>query len=70
MGSLTRTIAVRVEKGGTLRTVEVRCAIGVARRLCTHPEVPDRRGVARGRNSPTCDPGELGWHRWESTGRG
>ena len=43
-----RTIAVRVEKGGTLRTVEVRCAIGVARRLCTHPEVPDRRGVARG----------------------
>jgi hypothetical protein len=48
MGSATRTIAVRVEKGGTLRTVEVRCAIGVARRLCTHPEVPDRRGVARG----------------------
>ena len=46
--SATRTIAVRVEKGGTLRTVEVRCAIGVARRLCTHPEVPDRRGVARG----------------------
>jgi len=48
VGSATRTIGVRVEKGGTLRTVEVRCAIGVARRLCTHPEVPDRRGVARG----------------------
>ena len=48
VGSAARTIAVRVEKGGTLRTVEVRCAIGVARRLCTHPEVPDRRGVARG----------------------
>src|SRR6478736_9800655 len=48
IGSPTRTIVVRVEKGGTLRTVEVRCAIGVARRLCTHPEVPDRRGVARG----------------------
>lgn len=49
-GSTTRTIAVRVEKGGggTLRTVEVSCAIAVARRLCTHPEVPDRRGVARG----------------------
>jgi hypothetical protein len=43
-----RTITVRVEKGGTLRTVEVSCAIGVARRLCAHPEVPDRRGVARG----------------------
>jgi len=47
-GSGVVSIAVRVEKGGTLRTVEVRCAIGVARRLCTHPEVPDRRGVARG----------------------
>jgi recombination protein RecA len=44
----TRTIAVRVEKGGTLRTVEVTCAVAVARRLCAHPEVPDRRGVARG----------------------
>ncbi len=43
-----RTIGVRVEKGGTLRTVEVSCAIAVARRLCAHPEVPDRRGVARG----------------------
>ena len=46
--STTHTIGVRVEKGGTLRTVEVSCAIAVARRLCTHPEVPDRRGVARG----------------------
>jgi len=46
--SKPRTITVRVDKGGTLRTVEVSCAIGVARRLCTHPEVPDRRGVARG----------------------
>ncbi len=44
----THTIGVRVEKGGTLRTVEVSCAFVVARRLCAHPEVPDRRGVARG----------------------
>ena len=45
----TRRITVVVEKGGAgnHRTVEVNCAIGVARRLCTHPEVPDRRGVAR-----------------------
>jgi len=41
-----RRVAVRVEKGGNHQTVEVGCAIGVARRLCTHPEVPDRRGVA------------------------
>jgi hypothetical protein len=48
-----RRMTVVVEKGGggggetSHRTVEVSCAIGVARRLCTHPEVPDRRGVAR-----------------------
>ena len=50
-----RRMTVVVEKGGggwgggrgTHRIVEVSCAIGVARRLCTHPEVPDRRGVAR-----------------------
>jgi hypothetical protein len=41
-----RSFAVTVEKGGTQRTVEVSCAVDVARRLCTHPEVPDRRGVA------------------------
>jgi hypothetical protein len=46
--STIHTIGVRVEKGGTLRTVEVNCAVAMARRLCTHPEVPDRRGVARG----------------------
>jgi hypothetical protein len=45
----TRRLTIVVEKGGggLQRTVEVNCAIGVARRLCTHPEVPDRRGVAR-----------------------
>lgn len=45
-----RRMTILVEKGWggrTHRTVEVSCAIGVARRLCTHPEVPDRRGVAR-----------------------
>jgi len=53
-----RRMTIVVEKGGggggTHRTVEVSCAIGVARRLCTHPEVPDRRGVAR---RPTGRPG-------------
>jgi hypothetical protein len=52
---------VVVEKGGGSshhhRTVEVPCDIGVARRLYPHPEVPDRRGVARARGrgrSPRC----------------
>jgi len=43
-----RRFVVAVEKGGIHQTVEVGCAIAVARRLCTHPEVPDRRGVDRG----------------------
>ena len=43
-------IAISVEKGGAggRRTiVEVEYVVSVARRLCTHPEVPDRRGVER-----------------------
>jgi RecA DNA recombination protein len=42
-----RQLSVVIEKGGTHQVVEVRCAIGVARRLCAHPQVPDRRGVAK-----------------------
>ena len=38
---------VTVEKGGSHQTTEVPRELRVARRLCTHPEVPDRRGVAR-----------------------
>ena len=52
-------IAVLVEKGGIHRTVEVSCAIDLSRRLCAHPEVPDRRGVARrasGRGQPLSRP--------------
>jgi recombination protein RecA len=62
-----RRMTILVEKGGgggTHRTVEVNCAIGVARRLCTHPEVPDRRGVARsgrrGRSPRFGEPPPLG----------
>ena len=47
-------LKIAIEKGGSVsgntnvqRVVEVSCADGVARRLCTHPEVPDRRGAAR-----------------------
>ncbi|MBC8089374.1 MAG: hypothetical protein H7Z40_19085 [Phycisphaerae bacterium] len=42
-----RKFSVLVEKGGAYRTVEVTCAIVVARRVCTDTEIPDRRGVAR-----------------------
>ena len=51
-GSATtaRGITVTVEKGGggggRFRSLEVSCVIDVARRLCAHSEVPDRRGVA------------------------
>jgi hypothetical protein len=56
-------IRIEIHKGATTRVqgagvgvrgagkqqsiVEVRCVIGVASRLCSYPEVPDRRGVAR-----------------------
>ncbi|MDF1504995.1 hypothetical protein PYV61_18740, partial [Roseisolibacter sp. H3M3-2] len=45
--SAVQRAVITVEKGGTHRNVEVSCAVGVARRLCAHPEVPDRRPVAR-----------------------
>jgi len=43
-----RTTTITLEKGGKRRTIEVSYGRAVARRLCAHPEVPDRRGVARG----------------------
>jgi recombination protein RecA len=56
---------VTVEKGGSHQTVEVPRELGrLARRLCTHPEVPDRRGVARsggrGRSPRFAEPPPLG----------
>ena len=48
-GDGTRVVKVTVEKGGRRRTVEVGHARTVAHRVCAHPEVPDRRGVARPR---------------------
>jgi hypothetical protein len=44
--SHARTTTITLEKGGKRRTLEVSYGRAVARRLCTHPEVPDRRGVA------------------------
>jgi len=38
-------ITIRIDKGGS-QVVEVSCAIEMARRLRSHSEVPDRRGVA------------------------
>ena len=46
-GNPDSTLRITVEKGATSQRIEVPCAVGMARRLCTHPEVPDRRGVAR-----------------------
>jgi hypothetical protein len=39
---------VGVRSVGKLQCVEISCVDGVARRLCAYPEVPDRRGAARG----------------------
>ena len=55
---------VTVDKGGSHQTTEVPRELRVARRLCTHPEVPDRRGVARtagrGRSPRFAEPPPLG----------
>ena len=56
-----RRIAIAVEKGGTRQRVEVSCAIDMARRLCAHPAVPDRRGVGTaGRTGRTRRAGRAG----------
>ena len=39
-------ITIHVDKGGLQHAVEVSCVIEMARRLRSHSEVPDRRGVA------------------------
>jgi recombination protein RecA len=53
------SLILRVEKGGaSLRPVEVSCVLVPSHRLCAHPEVPDRRGVARGATAPP--PGDAG----------
>lgn len=44
------SLRITVEKGGaggTPHVVEIAYATPLARRLCAHPEVPDRRGVAK-----------------------
>jgi recombination protein RecA len=62
-GPPARGLRIVVEKGGRHHSVEVGCAIDMARRLCAYPEVPDRRGVAtrnrRGERvgEPARDPG-------------
>jgi len=57
--SAMRRSVITVEKGGTHRTVEVSGVVGVARRLCAHPEVPDRRDVA-GAGAGARDEGSAG----------
>lgn len=49
----TRPVVATVEKGGPYHHVQLEVPggfpHGIARRLCAHPEIPDRRGVARSR---------------------
>jgi hypothetical protein len=47
-GEARRDFSVTIEKGANLRTVEVKSAVVMARRVCANSEIPDRRGVARG----------------------
>jgi hypothetical protein len=60
-----RTLKIVVEKGGSHRTVEVSCAIGVARRLCAHSQVPDRRGGGIWERA-TCNSCSRSGERWRA----
>jgi hypothetical protein len=46
-----RTVLATVEKGGPHQHIPLQLEVGhgrdIARRVCAHPEVPDRRGAAR-----------------------
>lgn len=50
-GAAAQRVIATLEKGGPYQHVELEVGRGhgIARRLCTHPEIPDRRGVARSR---------------------
>lgn len=50
-GAATHRVIATLEKGGPYQHIELEVGRGhgIARRLCTHPEIPDRRGVARSR---------------------
>lgn len=53
-GAASHRIIATLEKGGPYQHVELEVGRGhgIARRLCTHPEIPDRRGVGRPRQRP------------------
>jgi hypothetical protein len=52
----SRRFVVTVEKGGNSQgrspSIEVSSAVVMARRVCAHSEIPDRRGVARSARRP------------------
>ena len=50
-GAATPRVTATLEKGGPYQHIqlEVGRGHGIARRLCTHPEIPDRRGVGGSR---------------------
>ena len=68
----SRRFVVTVEKGGNSQgrspSIEVSSAVVVARRVCAHSEIPDRRGVARSARRPwtargnSSDAEQLGQH--------
>lgn len=56
VADVSRRFVVTVEKGGNSQgrspSIEVSSAVVVARRVCAHSEIPDRRGVARSARRP------------------
>jgi recombination protein RecA len=52
-GAATHRVIATLEKGGPYQHIELEVGRGhgIARRLCTHPEIPDRRGVGGSRRT-------------------
>jgi hypothetical protein len=52
-GAAAQRVIATLEKGGPYQHVELEVGRGpgIARRLCTHPEIPDRRGVGGSRRA-------------------
>jgi hypothetical protein len=52
-GAATHRVIATLEKGGPYQHIELEVGRGhgIARRLCTHPEIPDRRGVGGSRRA-------------------
>ena len=69
-GGQRRPSELTVLRGGLRTTIEVPSVIYHPRRLCAHPEVPDRRGVAGGKQQSGIQAAGRSDKRWKGARNG